>query len=354
MLFFITLTDANISLLHYNRKVLQSPPVQTVMSNFNSYKNSEEEWYSPSFLSRSNGYEMCLHIAANGEDEGQGTHLSLYIHLMAGKNDDLLSWPFRGEVKVQLINRRDDRDHYEQNIVFDDSSNVQACSQVINGIPVKAGLANRVGEGKALFIGQDKLQTNTSDFLEDDSIVICIKQVIVHSSPSIVPSTSSDPLPVLDFIIENFSKRKQSNEECISKPFHSHENGYKLSLYVYPNGRDKWKNKYVSMFVHLMKGDNDNNLSFPFRGDILVQIVNWRENKSHAERLVEFNEKTDREYGARVTGLVGFLSGIQYRGCGFPNFLSHKFLKFDESRNTQYVSDDDTLHVRIMKVTLTT
>ena len=26
------------------------------------------------------------------------------------------------------------------------------------------------------------------------------------------------------------------------------------------------------------------------------------------------------------------------------------FLEFDESRNTQYVSDDDTLHVRIMKI----
>ena len=325
------------------------------MSNFNYYKKSDEEWYSPSFLSHTNGYQMCVRIAANGEDEGQGTHLSLYIHLMAGKNDDMLSWPFRGEVKVQLINHRDDRDHYEQNIVFDDSSNVQACSRVINGIPVKAGLANRVGEGKALFIGQDKLQANTSDFLEDDSIIICIKEV-VHSSPSTVPSTSSDPLPVLDFIIDNFSKRQQSNKECISEPFYSHENGYKLSLMVYPNGRSKCRNKCISIFVHLMKGENDDELTFPFRGNILVQIVNWRENKNHAERLVEFNEKTDPkgEYGARLTGLTGLLLRRQYRGYGYPNFLSHKILEFDKSRNTQYVSDDDTLHVRIMKITLTT
>ena len=266
------------------------------MSNFNSYKNSDEEWYSPSFLSHTNGYVMCLHVAANGEDVGQGTHLSLYIHLMAGKNDRLLSWPFQGEVKVQLINRRDDRDHYEQNIIFDDSSDEQACSRVINGIPVKAGLANKVGEGKALFIGQDKLQTSTSDFLEEDSIIVCIKKVIVHSSPSIEPSTSSESLSVIhNFVIENFSNRKQSNEECISEPFYSNENGYKMCLLVYPNGRDKWKNKYISLFVHLMKGENDNLLTFPFRGDILVQIYNWRENKSHAERLVEFNEKTDQK-----------------------------------------------------------
>ena len=40
---------------------------------------------------------MCFHIAVNGEDKGQGTHLSLYIHLMEGKNDDKLSWPLHGE-----------------------------------------------------------------------------------------------------------------------------------------------------------------------------------------------------------------------------------------------------------------
>ena len=325
------------------------------MSNFNSYKNSNEEWYSPNFLSHPNGYVMCVRIAANGEDEGQGTHLSLYIHLMAGRNDDKLSWPFRGEVKVQLINHRDDRGHYEQNMVFDDSSNIQACSQVINGIPVEAGLANRVGEGKACFIGQDIL-TSTSDFLVEDTISIRIKEVIIHSSPSIEPSTSSDSLSVIhDFKIKNFSKCKQSNEEYISEPFYSHENSYKLSLLVYPNGRDKWKNKYISLFVHLMKGDNDDSLTFPFRGDLLIQIVNWRENKNHAEQLVEFNEKTDPrgKYGARVTKLAATWSGRKRQGYGFPNFLSHKFLEFNESRNTQYVSDDDTLHVRIMKIILT-
>ena len=325
------------------------------MYNFKSYKNSDEEWYSPSFLSHPNGYVMCVRIAANGEDVGQGTHLSLYIHLMAGKNDDLLSWPFRGEVKVQLINHRDDRGHYEQNIVFGDFSNVQACNQVVNGIPVEAGLANRVGEGKALFIGQDIL-TSTFDFLEEDSISIRIKEITIHSSPTTVPLTPSDSLPViLDFKIKNFSKHKQSNEECISEPFYSHEKGYEMSLLVCPNGRDKWKNKYVSLFVHLMKGENDNNLTFPFHGDILVQIINWREDKNHVEQLIEFNEKTDPkgEYGARVTGLAALWSGRQYRGYGYPNFLSHKFLEFDKSRNTQYVSDDDTLCVRIMKITLT-
>ena len=327
------------------------------MSNFSIYKKNEDDWYSPSFVSSPSGYDMCLRIVANGQDEGQGTHLSLYVHLMAGKNDDLFSWPFQGEVKVQLINCRGDYDHYEQNIMFDDSSNVQACSRVINGIPIKAGLSNRVGEGKTLFIPHEKLQSSTSDeseYLRYDSIKVFVKEVIVNSTDTALFPVPNEPLPVHDFVIKNFSKYKKYNEECISEPFYSHNNGYKLSLLVYPNGRSKCKNKYISVFVHLMKGENDNNLIFPFRGDILIQIINWRENKNHTERLIEFNEKTDPigVYGARVTGLAAWLSGRQYQGYGFPNFLSHNFLEFDESRNSQYVSDDDCLHVRVMKITL--
>ena len=77
------------------RAELQSPPVQTVISNSSIYKENEEEWYSPSFVSSPSGYEMCVHILVNGQNEGQGNHLSLYVRLMAGKNDDLLSWPFQ-------------------------------------------------------------------------------------------------------------------------------------------------------------------------------------------------------------------------------------------------------------------
>ena len=325
---------------------LQSPPVQTVMSNFSIHKKSDKEWYSPSFLSHPNGYEMCLRIIANGQYEGYGTHLSLYIHLMAGKNDDNLSWPFRGEVKVQLINHKGN--NVELSIFFHDFFGNQACNRVINGIPVNGGLVNRVGQGRALFISHDKLQG--SEFLRDDSIRVVIKEIIVYAAP--LPEIA--PSAVLDFVITNFSKCKRSNEECISQSFYSHEYGYKLSLLVYPNGRDKWKNKYISIFVHLMKGENDDKLTFPFRGDILVQIVNWRENKRHVEQLIEFNKETDPrgDYGARVTGLAGFLSGRQYRGYGFPDFLSHEFLEFDESRNTQYVNDDDSIHVRVTKITL--
>lgn len=56
-------------------------------------------------------------------------------------------------------------------------SKVQACSRVINGIPIKAGLPNRVGEGKTLCIPKDKLETSTSDFLREDSIKFVLKKL---------------------------------------------------------------------------------------------------------------------------------------------------------------------------------
>ena len=104
-----------------------------------------------------------------------------------------------------------------------------------------------------------------------------------------------------------------------------------------------------------MKDENDNKLTFPFHGEILTQISNWKNvNKNHAEQNIIFNEKTYPKgvYGAHFIGLATLLARRQYHGFGFPNFLSHKYLEFDESCNSQYVSNDDSLHFRIVKLTL--
>lgn len=36
----------------------------------------------------------------------------------------------------------------------------------------------------------------------------------------------------------------------------------------------------------------------------------------------------------------------------YNKLLSHNFLEFDESHIIQYVSDDDSLHISVMKITI--
>ena len=60
---------------------------------------------------------MCLRIQPNGWGSGEGTHVGVTLYMMRGEFDDHLQWPFRGEVKVQLINQRDGGEHMERKVM---------------------------------------------------------------------------------------------------------------------------------------------------------------------------------------------------------------------------------------------
>ena len=61
--------------------------------------------YSDPFYSHRNGYKMRLLFFPDGDGTGEGTHLSLYISIIQGEFDNILQWPFRHEVKFDLINQ---------------------------------------------------------------------------------------------------------------------------------------------------------------------------------------------------------------------------------------------------------
>ena len=96
--------------------VFLPPPVFTMMF-FEQYKKDESRWFSPPFYSHIGGYKMCIGVDANGSNTGEGTHISVYLHMMAGEYDDNLKWPFRGEVTVQLLNQRNNGNHYESSLI---------------------------------------------------------------------------------------------------------------------------------------------------------------------------------------------------------------------------------------------
>ena len=167
---------------------------------------------------------------------------------------------------------------------------------------------------------------------------------LVRVSAVLSPPTIDEEM---HFEVTRFSHHKKSNSECISEGFYSAK-GYKFVLMVYPNGRDHFKGRSVSIFAHISMGNNDNELSFPFRGKIIVQIVNQLQPyalKNHVEKTIEFTDKTDPEerFGAKVTGLTRFFgAGHSHQGFGYHDMLRHEFL-------TQYLKGD-SLIVRVTKI----
>ena len=102
-----------VVLLYACLVLMSLPPCELVMTEYSKHKRDGDIWYSPPFYTGPGGYKMCLMVFANGYGDGAGTHLSVYVYLMKGEHDDKLTWPFRGDITIQLVNQYKGQDHVE-------------------------------------------------------------------------------------------------------------------------------------------------------------------------------------------------------------------------------------------------
>ena len=111
------------------------PPPAIIMTDFSQHKSAGDSWQSPPFYSHIGGYKMCLEVDAKGY--GDETQVSVFVYLMRGEYDDDLLWPFRGYIKFQLCNCREDTRHIEHRLDFDGAGDaaeqVTECERAHNG-----------------------------------------------------------------------------------------------------------------------------------------------------------------------------------------------------------------------------
>ncbi len=105
-----------------------------------------------------------------------------------------------------------------------------------------------------------------------------------------------------------------------------------MTLVVYPNGWDQWEGSHISVYIRLMKGDNDNVLLFPFSGTIIINLLNWAEDNEHFARIIQFDESIPLVCRQRVT------EGEMAADCGwgYNSFMSH----VDLENNKEYLHND--------------
>ena len=91
----------------------QGEPLKHIikMTSFSEFMENQREFYSPSFLTHPDGYEMCLRVDAAGVLGGKGTHISTFLYLMKGENDYALDWPLRGKFSIEVLNQERDENH---------------------------------------------------------------------------------------------------------------------------------------------------------------------------------------------------------------------------------------------------
>ena len=145
------------------------------MPNYSLQCKDTDEWFSPSFYSGPGGYRFCLRVRAIGQGSGLKTHVSVFVHLMKSCNDEKLKWPLSADIKVQVVNIREDRNHVELKIPFNDKMEPEARTRVKD----KERAAKGIGFHE--FIPRQDLQSynavKNTEYLLDDCILFRILSV---------------------------------------------------------------------------------------------------------------------------------------------------------------------------------
>jgi len=99
--------------------------------------------------------------------------------------------------------------------------------------------------------------------------------------------------------VSNFAAMKEGEVNCKMESFFSHTGGYKMSCKVYPDGND---DTHLSVFLCLMKGPHDDELTWPLRTKFNVRLLNQINDYKHYSGMVKFGEDASGEVAGRVTG----------------------------------------------------
>lgn len=129
------------------------------------------------------------------------------------------------------------------------------------------------------------------------------------------------------FKVTEFEQKKTHSAQYNSPPFYTSSNGYKISIEVFPNGVREGARTHVSVFVSILQGKYDDDLSWPFNGGFTIQLLNQKQDSNHHSAIFRFNYHT-----------VGKIWGYQ-------KFISHSEL-YDCSFNTQMLKYN-TIHFRV-------
>ena len=324
-------------------------PIEFTIGDFSEKKQANKEWLSSPFYTHNRGYKFRLNVHPNGINDGSGSHPSVHAELMKGEYDDELEWPFEGDIRIELMNWREDKNHHSATICFIRYNLTVSHSprRVTNQEVLEA--ATRFGHPHRLISHNDLEPTSDTKYLLGDFFKLRVSVAVYCTPPlhlQLTPSwqSSHDDCSVTDqpiiaqFTISEFSKRKQFNNIYFSPSFTTSRQGYKFSIKAFANGVKSGRGSNITISAIIMKGQHDDHLKWPFTGTIIIKVLNWLEDKGHFKQVYSIDPND---------GIARVTEGEYGKDFCFYKFMSHTSL-FDSSTNTQYLKDN-CIRVRVHK-----
>ena len=148
------------------------------------------------------------------------------------------------------------------------------------------------------------------------------------------------PLPPFEFTMPNYSKLKHNRSPWFSPAFYHAYSGYKMQLRIDAYGAGDGKGTHLSLYVCLVQGQYDDQLAWPCRGEMYVQLINWRENAQHVRELVGFS-------GGKIVSEVA--SKSRPKGKGRHQFVVHQVLESQREEDAMLLRND-CLRIQVERV----
>ena len=162
---------------------------------------------------------------------------------------------------------------------------------------------------------------------------------------------TSNLFPPVDLVMKDFTRHQTDGIVWFSPPFYTHPGGYKMCLSVDVCGIDG-EGTDIAVFLHLMQGEFDDRLRWPFRGMVTVMLLDQQSdddrNKSHCPR--HHHERSLIEFDMQVPSVcVSKVEGKERNpGFGLPCFITTRELS---GRDSNYLKND-CLQFRITEALL--
>ena len=150
---------------------------------------------------------------------------------------------------------------------------------------------------------------------------------------SLQTHTTPLPVPPFYFTVPNFEHYLKNNRAYKSEAFYSHPGGYKMCVNISPNSSGSYSGTHLHLCVGIQRGEFDDQLRWPFKGEVTVQVYNHTTEKwSNENTIVLTEEECGIEFVQRCVGVSSNWS------WGYFDFLSHSELKKHYMTNTQKFS----------------
>ena len=163
---------------------------------------------------------------------------------------------------------------------------------------------------------------------------LALKSIVDLNSKVLALQSQAEGGKLASIKVSDYRYKKRNKEMFESEPFFTSPSGYKMELWVYTNGNGDGSGTHLSVFLHILEGPFDSQLSWPLLGTFKCELLNQLEDNNHFANTLTFignNESSLR--GAAL-------------GRGYNKFVEQSALKLDSSNNIQYLKDD-TLYFKV-------